>query len=207
MSQWFPWLKGSTPPQQQPIPTPEDLAARHAAYVQREQEISAYVDQQLEWISNVVRQHLGPILDYDEAQQRTIVTLSGGALVAGVTLFQSVVDKNARVSAEWLLGLSWGLFALSIVALLVGGGASFGRMRGYTWALYSNRAAIQDELVQIQDLDARHQRAHELVLEAVRKTDSMLQSANQNHMYRWIIANLAFVSAIICFLIFGLCNL
>jgi hypothetical protein len=183
------------------------VAAQQAAlYTQREQEIYAYADQQLEFISGLVRQHFLPLLDYDEAQQRSIITLSGGALVAGVTLFQLFLEKSARIGGEWLLGTSWALFALTIVALL-SSGSNFGMMKAYTWFLYNNRAAIHTELAGIPDLDARQQRANELIMEAVNKTDELLTKARQAHLRRWTVASLSFLGAIISFLAFGLINL
>jgi hypothetical protein len=61
---------------------------------------------------------LAPLWEGTTESLRTTITLSGGALVASISVVQLLAGKADEPSAGWLMPLSWVLFGLTIFAAM-----------------------------------------------------------------------------------------
>src|SRR5262245_49255997 len=55
----------------------------------------------------------------EEAYDRTMVTLAGGALAISITFLEKVAPHPVPKDTVWILWVSWGSFVVSLLAILV----------------------------------------------------------------------------------------
>lgn len=67
-----------------------------------------------------------PIHEGNVESFRTVTTMSGGALIASISVVQFLASKLSNPSSGWLLPTSWVLFALTIVGAAYAHGALTG---------------------------------------------------------------------------------
>lgn len=77
-------------------------------------------DSYRDWI---VKAHHEASNDFDKA----VMTLSGGALAVSITFAKNLVGKP-NPGTTWWLGVGWGLFVLSLVAILISSLSSQGAL-------------------------------------------------------------------------------
>src|SRR4051794_25043803 len=92
-----------------------DAPALHA-------EIRAELDAEFKWLTTYLREQVFPVLDATAEAVRSLTTLSAGAVVASVSVIQILGEHNAPTTADFLLKVSWVMFALTILLSVIRGG-------------------------------------------------------------------------------------
>jgi hypothetical protein len=166
----------------------------------------ALMDLELRFRTSVMQDNLGPAFEVEAERSRTIITISGGALVASISIFQVLVADADALQSRWILGLSWVLFALAILFTL-GTLRHVAVMRSFPMFLYMRRGEIAEAIFPIEDDNEAVDTMLSLVNDAVQEADERV--ANAARLYRrWGYAGaMAFIAAFFSLLLFALANL
>lgn len=170
----------------------------------RQQEAIAPLDEELRFRAAIFREHVLPILEGEAERSRTITTISGGALVASISVFQFLATQPT--TANWLLGTSWTLFALAIICN-VGVMGKSAHIRAYTLRLYHRRGAIIDDIRGIEDDVARLDRMYELLQQAFNDVEEGHAELAQEHSGWFQTGAWCFLLAFVALIGFGILNL
>jgi hypothetical protein len=143
---------------------------------------------------------LAPFWEGTSESLRTIITISGGALVASISVVQLLVEKISDPTAGRLLSVSWILFGVSIVAAMSTHAALTGlRLFRYHTIAELNRMIAGDEPVGPDDA-AVHQ--------------AIVSRVSERHerafkKFRWSagITSLSFILAFACMIVFAILNI
>lgn len=158
------------------------------------------LDQELETIASDKLRLLAPLLEGNAEAMRNIVTVSGGALIATITLVQFVVDKIKNPHAAWLLPACWIFFGITI----------FG-------ALYHLAAITQFRSLPLQFANERllaadvtnplHQSGDELKEEVINRVNKRMLSIKTVFDVSRILTTVSFFLAFVSLIVFAVVNL
>jgi hypothetical protein len=142
---------------------------------------------------------LAPLWDGTAESLRTVVTLSGGALVASISVVQLLVDKTLDPTAGWLLPISWSLFGLSIIASMRTQAALTGiRLFRYHTIAELNRMIAGDEPVGSDEASVNR--------EVVRRVNERHGAAVKTFQSSASITGLSFILAFVSMIVFAILN-
>lgn len=151
-----------------------------------------------------INRYIVPMFELEDKRVQTLSTLSAGAIVASLTIFQTL--GTGELQGKIWLALTWGAFIVSIVFCLATV-HDLTVLRSMSYVLLSKQNLAFQNLVPHSSPAAMHQAVMAQVMEITSKTNTEMEKHVKDYGFNLGVAGTSFLVGLCLFVVFGLVNL